>query len=314
MFRVAAPEIEGYDQAAVRRTMPSGLSPSRTRLISAGAVVVLVATTLVPLGFAGALHRDPAIVPAATDPILVGGLAGYGVRPSVSQDALSAMAAAWTEPSVNCSNTTSTRSIAVEAGLDRYGSRIDGLGILAVCLLGTTLYYPFADQAPYPATILTGLLVNPGDFVVTHVNTSGWFISDESTSGTTYLFGNWSAPISTALSHNSVECVVARGTSLGVLPSAFHLLPTSSPTVLQPPVQFGQLYPDPGCDYLDPVAGIYEGIGNVSSPFVGETFQLVDGPPLGSVIAPQPATNDTSQFPIGPWEPGSYTNDSFALP
>ncbi len=300
-------------ESALHGAMPSGLSRSGARLVSAGAVVLLVATTLAPLGFAGALHGNPENILASADPIIVGGFSGYGARPSVSQDPLTAMAAAWTEPSINCSNTTSTRSIAVEAGLDRYGSRIDGLGILAVCLLGNSLYYPFADQAPSAATILTGIQVSGGDSIVAYVNTTGWFISDTSVSGFTYLYGNWSAPISTALNHNSVECVVARGTSLGVLPSVFRLLPTSSPTNLQATVQFGLTYPDPGCDYFDPVVGAYEGIGNISSPYVGETFQLSDGPPLGSVIAPQSATNDTSQFPIGPWESGSYVDDSFAV-
>jgi len=264
--------------------------PSRVRLVLPIATVtglVLVLTSAAFTGLAGAIGAYVTPHPLSSDPIVGGPWSGYGVRTTSAAVPIDVMDGTWIQPGINCPAVYASEVIG--AGLDHYGARIDGVGTLTLCVLGTPVYFAWVDQAPAAATLLP-LAVSPGDRFTASVTTSGYTFTDITTA--TSLSGVWTGTLSTAVTHNSAECIVTRGPTLGLAPSLFNPLPTSSPTTLQDRVLFGSLYTSvPGCDYGNSASGAIYGIGTVPPPYVGYTFKLSNPPPAGSFIQPLPLSS-----------------------
>jgi Peptidase A4 family len=256
-----------------------------------GATAVMI---LAPLGAANHIGGLIAPRPLASDPIVNGPWSGYGVKSTVAAQLITSMLGSWIQPGISCPPPPGIASVAIGAGLDHFGQRLDGVGTLAVCVLGVPSYFAWMDQAPGVAVILGGFAIKPGDTFYANVTTGGWGLADVTTAG--IASGSWTAVLPTTIAKNSAECVVMRGTSLGLLPAVFHPLPTlpGNPAMLANPVLFGSQYTSyPGCTYEDPVTSTFNGFGTVPPPYVGYTFQLANSPPAGTFIAPTPLTSGT---------------------
>jgi len=274
-------------------------SPNRRISTVTTAAILLFVTGLTVSGVGGALGAPVSSHRAGSDPVVGGPWSGYGVRTTAASSPIQAMVGSWIEPGVPCP-TVGYASEVIETGLDHYGKRIDGVGSLILCVLGTPVYFTFVDQAPGVATILP-LAVHVGDIMAANVSTTYYSLYDVTTA--TGVSGSWSPVLSLTLAHNSAECVVARGPSLGIVPSLFNHLPTASPTTLSARVIFGSLYTgSPGCAYQDFATGSFNGIGTFPAPYMGYTFKLSNPPPAGTFITP------------GPLGSGFLPLDSFVVP
>jgi hypothetical protein len=286
-------------EVLVKTPMPTS---SRYRLVistaTATAALALCALMVFP-GLAGALGSYVAPHSMSSDPLVNGPWSGYGVRSTVAAQPITLMAGTWIQPGINCP-TVGYASEVIAVGLDHYGSRIDGVGTLVVCVLGSPVYFAWVDQAPAVATILP-LAVHVGDRFQANISTTTYTLTDLTT--VTSVSAPWTGSLSIALGRNSAECIVTRGPTLGLLAPIFNPLPTSSPTNLTDRVLFGSLYTSAlGCAYMDFATGGFNGLGTLPAPYVGYTFHLNNPPPAGSVIAPLPLTT------------GSLPLDSFIVP
>jgi len=306
--------------------LPASMSGSKVlRWLVLGVVglaVLLMVAPSVPYGIARALGA--AVTPATVsgDPLINTNWAGYGVRPSTINTPILDILGSWVVPNVTCPNVTPAANVyalaseAIGAGLDHWagggGLRMDGAGVLIVCVQGRALYFAWDEEAPLPAVVIGGFIPHPGDVFQANVTLSGWSLRDLTTPQA--AAGIWTTPLSAKLAHNSAECVVARGTSLGVLPSVFLPVPASVPTKLTNPVEFGSLFATPspaigpaaGCWYSAALAtgapGPWVGIGTAPTPpVIGYTFQMLN-PNAANLIVP------------GPLMSGLLPNDSFIVP
>ena len=300
------------------------MKPSRRHLvlsIAIGVVTGAVLATATLTGLTAAIGT--AVVPATTssDPVVLSSWSGYGVGTTSANAPIIDILGSFVVPNVTCpqpnasaNNPYGVASEAIAVGLDHYGGvaalKLDGAGVVVVCVLGSPVYRAWVQQAPFPAFLLP-VVVKPGDSILVNVTLSGWTFTDLTTAGG--AAGSWTGSLSIAKAHNTAECVVSRVTALGILPAIFKQLPATVPTALTNPVEFGSAFvvPTPGaasagCWYTSPSAtgapGAWLGIGNdPSPPFVAFQFDLAN---------PNAATEITP----GPLATGVLLDDSFVVP
>lgn len=259
-----------------------------------GVVLGVTAAALLMVGPVAYGFFAPRAAPNAvnSDPVAKTTWSGYGIRgPATAK--ITEINASWVQPNITCPSSPSSMSEAIGAGLNHYaGPSMDGVGTLAICILGVPSYFAWVDKAPAPATIIPGFTVLPGDIIAAYVSTTGYALADITNNNAASAV--WSVP-----TQNYGECVVMRGTDLG-LPAVFHPITPTPSTHLTNPVSFGSFYTNSiGCTYLD--AGSQIGIGMVPGGFIGYTFEMKN-PNNAHLIVP------------GATVSGYHADDSFVVP
>ncbi len=177
---------------------------------------------------------------------------------------------------------------------------MDGVGTLGFCVGGNAFYAAWYDEAPASAIIIPVALVtpHPGDIFNASVScnaaTCFYFLEDQTTAQVFSI--SWAY---VALPLNLAECVVMKGTTLGVLPASFAPLPVSAHTPGD--ALFGSAFTGvAGCAVI--INAVTFGFGAVPSPpWVPVRFSLSASP----IITPTPL--------VPPLLSGLTPQDSFTV-
>ncbi len=266
-----------------------------TWVFAGTAALALFVSMVAPGASSGALASSPAAISPqvhhAKDPTVVGKWVGYGLHGRAGT--ISYVAGTWIQPASDCP-AAGIWSEAIGAGLNAFpaGGRIDGAGTLLVCIYGVADLFTWYDESQTGhsvAAVLTPGTFSPGDVFGVNVTCFGTQCNYNLFDGTTgqSIITTWTF---SKLPLDQGECVVMRGTSLG-LPSVFAPIPTiPNPSRLNGSVFFGSHFTgDAGCWTTGP-GGPLIGLGGEPSLPAGYsalTFELSNPPPAGTKIAPQ---------------------------
>jgi hypothetical protein len=255
-------------------------------------LVPAIAASATPIALRpGGAGASAPMTPGFKDPTVGTNWAGYGVHAPVHN--LFYIQGSWVQPTVSCP-TTNFDSEAIGVGLNAFpvGGKIDGVGTIVICVFGTPDEFTWFDEpqtgSPVPA-VLTPTPYAPGNIFQGNVSCSGGVCQYLLVDLTTHvsITTTWSY---TSLSFNWAECVVMRGTSLG-LPAVFHAIPTTpgNPTQLTGPVLYGSHYTGVGGCWIADAAGSLIGLAPPPAfppGYATYMFEMNNPPPAGTRIDP----------------------------